>query len=313
MADPQRFRLVTRSDFDGLVCALLLKSLDMIDGVLFAHPKDVQDGKVQIGPGDITTNLPYVPQCHLAFDHHASETLRVGGLAPRNLVLAPHAPSASRVVYEHFGGRSAFPSVSEEMLAAVDRADSAQYTKEEVLDPRGWVLLSFITDPRTGLGRFKNFGVSNYRLMMDLIDYCRTHDNVEEILRLPDVAERVALYREHRVRSQAQLLRCATVHGNLVVVDLRNEDPIYASNRFVVYGLYPQCNISLHVMWGLHRQVTAFAMGKSILNRTSRTNIGTLALSYGGGGHDAAGTCQVENDRAATVLDELVRRITSDG
>jgi nanoRNase/pAp phosphatase (c-di-AMP/oligoRNAs hydrolase) len=313
VADPQRYRLVTRSDFDGLVCAVLLKSRDMIDGILFAHPKDVQDGKVQIGPGDITTNLPYQAQCHLAFDHHASESVRLGGPAPRNLVLSPDAPSASRVVYDHFGGKAAFPSVSEEMLAAVDRADSAKFTKEEVLDPKGWVLLSFLMDPRTGLGRFKNFGVSNYRLMMDLIEYCRTHSNVEDILRLPDVAERVTLYREHRVRSQAQLLRCSRVHGNLVVLDMRNEDPIYAANRFVVYGLFPQCNISLHVMWGLNRQVTVFAMGKSILNRTSRTNIGTLALSYGGGGHEAAGTCQVENDRAETVLAELVQRITSDG
>lgn len=313
MADQQRFRLVTRSDFDGLACALLLKSRDLIDDILFVHPKDVQDGKVPIGPNDITTNLPFVPRCHLAFDHHASETVRTGGRAPANLVLDPHAPSCARVVYTHFGGRSAFPSVSEELLAAVDRADSAQYTQEEILDPAGWVLLSFLVDPRTGLGRFKNFTVSNYQLMRDLIDYCRQHADVGDILRLPDVAERVKVYREHRVRSQAQLLRCARVHKNLVVLDVRNEDPIYVANRFLIYALYPRCNISMHVMWGLNKQNTVFAMGKSILNRTARTNIGTLALSYGGGGHDAAGTCQVGNDRAATVLGELIARITSDG
>jgi nanoRNase/pAp phosphatase (c-di-AMP/oligoRNAs hydrolase) len=313
VADQQRYRLVTRSDFDGLVCAVLLKSRDMIDDILFAHPKDVQDGKVQIGPRDITTNLPYSPLCHLAFDHHASETVRIGGPAPKNLVLDPKAPSASRVVYNHFGGKDAFASVSQEMLAAVDKGDSAQFTKEEVLDPAGWVLLNFLMDARTGLGRFKTFGVSNYQLMMELIEYCRKHNNVDDILRLPHVAERVALYREHQAPSRAQLQKCAKVHKNLVVLDLRNEDPIYSGNRFMIYALFPQCNISLHVLWGVKKQVTVFAMGKSILNRTSKTNIGSLALSYGGGGHEAAGTCQVDNDRAATVLGELIQKITSDG
>jgi nanoRNase/pAp phosphatase (c-di-AMP/oligoRNAs hydrolase) len=313
VADQERYRLVTRSDFDGLVCAALLKSRDLIDDIVFAHPKDVQDGKVQIGPRDITTNLPFAPECHLAFDHHASETVRLGGPAPRNLIIDPKAPSAARVVYNHFGGKDAFPSLSQEMLAAVDKGDSAQFTKEEVLDPQGWVLLNFLMDARTGLGRFRTFGVSNRQLMMELIENCWKHDNVDDILRLPSVAERVTLYREHQEPSRAQLQRCAKVHANLVVLDLRDEDPIYVANRFVIYALYPQCNISLHVLWGLKKQVTVFAMGKSILNRTSRTNIGTLALSYGGGGHEAAGTCQVENDRAATVLGELIQRITSDG
>ena len=313
MADHKRYRLVTRSDFDGLVCAVLLKSRDMIDDVLFAHPKDVQDGKVLIGDRDITTNLPYSPQCHLAFDHHASETVRLAGPSPRNLVLDPNAPSASRVVYNHFGGKDAFPSVPLDMLAAVDKGDSAQFTKEEVLDPQGWVLLNFLMDARTGLGRFRTFGVSNYQLMMELIEACRQHGNVDDILRLPHVAERVALYREHQEPFRAQLQRCAKVHANLVVLDLRNEDPIYSGNRFVIYALYPQCNISVHVIWGVKKQVTVFAMGKSILNRTSKTNIGNLALSYGGGGHEAAGTCQVANERAETVLGELIKRITSDG
>jgi len=311
MADT--YRLVTRSDFDGVASAALLRSRGLIDDILFAHPKDVQDGKVPIGPRDITTNLPYSPQCHLAFDHHASETVRLGGPAPQNLVLDPGAPSASRVVYNHFGGKDAFPSVSQEMLAAVDKGDSARFTKDEVLNPQGWVLLNFLMDARTGLGRFKTFGVSNYQLMMELIDHCRNHNNVDDILRLPHVAERVALYREQQVPFRTQLGRCATLHGNLVVLDLRNEETIFAGNRFVIYALYPQCNISIHVLWGVKKQVTVFAMGKSIFNRTSKTDIGGLALTYGGGGHEAAGTCQVSNDRAATVLGELVERITTDG
>ncbi len=309
----ETYRLVTRSDLDGMVCAVLLKSRGMIDDILFAHPKDVQDGKVQIGLRDITTNLPYAPEAHLAFDHHESETVRVGGAARKNLVLDPAAPSASRVVYNHLGGKDAFPSVSQEMLAAVDRADSAQFTKEEVLDPKGWVLLNFLMDARTGLGRFKTFAVSNYQLMMELIDYCRQHSDVNDILKLPHVAERVALYREHQAPFKAQLERCGKVHKNLVVLDLRKEDTIYAGNRFVVYALYPMCNISMHVMCGVKKQVTVFAMGKSILNRTSKTDIGRLALHYGGGGHEAAGTCQVANNEAEGILAELIQRITMDG
>lgn len=312
MADQQRYRLVTRSDFDGLICAVLLKARDMIDDVLFAHPKDVQDGKVEIGERDITTNLPYQPRAHLAFDHHASETVRTGGKAPANLVLDPDAPSAARVVYKHLGGRPAFPAVSEEMLTAVDKGDSADFTKEEVLDPKGWVLLGFVMDPRTGLGRFKTFRVSNYQLMMDLIDNCRDYP-IDGILALPDVAERVALYAEHRDLFRQQIERCASVHKNLVVIDLRREETIYVGNRFVIYALFPQCNISLHVMWGLNKQNTVLAMGKSIFSRTSKTNIGELALGYGGGGHAAAGTCQVGNDRAETVMKELIQKITSDG
>ncbi len=312
MANQQRYRLVTRSDFDGLACAVLLKDRDMIDDILFVHPKDVQDGKVEIGERDITTNLPYAPRCHLAFDHHASEAVRRGGETPDNLVLDPEAPSATQVVYNHFGGRDAFPTVSEDMLAAVDKGDSAAFTKEEVLNPEGWVLLNFLMDARTGLGRFKTFSVSNYQLMMELIDYCSDH-GIDEILRLPDVVERVDLFREHQELFREQLQRCTTVHANLAVIDLRSEETIYVGNRFVIYALYPECNISMHVLWGLNKQNTAFAMGKSIFNPASKTNIGELALSYGGGGHAAAGTCQVDNDRAETVLSELIQRITSDG
>ena len=312
MAGQQRYRLVTRSDFDGLICAVLLKARDMIDDILFAHPKDVQDGKVEITERDITTNLPYSPKAHLVFDHHASERVRIGHEVPQNLVLDPTAPSAAHVVYGYFGGKVGFPTVPKDLLEAVDKADSGRFTEEEVLDPRGWVLLNFLMDARTGLGRFKTFSVSNYQLMMELIDYCRQH-SVDEILKLPHVAERVALYREHQEPFRSQLKLCSTVHQNLVVVDLRREETIYAGNRFVIYALFPECNVSMHVMWGLERRNTVFAMGKSIFNRTSRTNIGELALKYGGGGHVAAGTCQVDNDRAETVKAELIRQINADG
>ena len=311
MSDEQKkYRLVTRSDFDGLVCAVLLKELDLIDDIKFVHPKDMQDGTILITGGDITTNLPYVEGVHLAFDHHLSETIRVG--EKDNHIISPEAPSAARVVYDYYGGKEAFGNVSDDMMEAVDKGDSAQFSREEVLNPDGWVLMNYLMDSRTGLGRFREFRVSNYQLMMHLIDYCREHD-ISDILKLPDVKERVDLYREHEDRFKEQIQRCATVHNNLVILDLRNEETIYAGNRFMVYALYPDCNISIHCMWGLNKLNTVFATGKSILNRTSNTNIGELMLKYGGGGHENAGTCQVENDEAEKVLGELIEQINADG
>jgi nanoRNase/pAp phosphatase (c-di-AMP/oligoRNAs hydrolase) len=306
-----KFRLVTRSDFDGLVCAVLLKHLDMIDEILFVHPKDMQDGKIAITSRDITTNLPYVPGAHLAFDHHLSETIRNTG-DRQNHIIDPNAPSAARVVYDYYGGGNKFPSSWNDMMLAVDKGDSAQFNRDEVLNPQGWDLLNFLMDARTGLGRFRDFRISNYNLMMDLIDYCRSH-TIDEIMALPDVKERKDLYFDHAEKCKEQIRRCATVHKNLVVLDLRNEETIYAGNRFVIYALYPDQNISIHVLWGLKNQNTVFATGKSILNRTSKTNIGALMLEYGGGGHENAGTCQVENDMAEEVLGALIARINKEG
>ena len=308
----QKYRLITRSDMDGLVCGVLLKELGLIDEVTFAHPKDMQDGLIDVGENDLSTNLPSVPGVYLAFDHHASEVSRVTG-KPENHVIDALAPSAARVVYDYFGGADRFPDVSEEMMAAVDKADAAQFSKEDILNPDGWELLSFLMDARTGLGRFRDFNISNYQLMMKLIDHCRNHDAIEDILQLPDVKERVDLYFEHQVKFREQVERCAVVYKNLVVLDLRKEDTIWAGNRFMIYALFPQVNISLHVLWGKNKQNTVFAIGKSILNRTSKTNLGELCLSYGGGGHNAAGTCQVDNLSAEELLTEITEKINADG
>ena len=310
-AEAKKYRLVTRSDFDGLVCAVLLKHLNMIDDILFVHPKDMQDGKIAITSRDITTNLPYVAGAHLAFDHHLSETLRNTG-DRQNHVLDPQAPSAARVVYEYFGGGKAFPSAWHDMMRAVDKGDSAQFSEEEILHPKGWDLLNFLMDARTGLGRFREVRISNYNLMMDLIEYCRDH-SIDQIMALPDVKERSDLYFDHAEKCKEQIRRCATVHKNLVVLDLRNEETIYAGNRFIIYALFPETNISIHVLWGLKNQNTVFAVGKSIVNRSSRTNIGALMLEYGGGGHANAGTCQVDNEIAEDVLGALITRITNEG
>lgn len=311
--DPtKKYRLITRSDMDGLVCAILLRELDIIDEIKFVHPKDMQDGKVDVGPMDITTNLPYVPDAYLVFDHHASELERISA-KPNNYVTDVKAPSAARVVYDYFGGKQKFSMISDEMMIAVDKADSANFSKDEILHPQGWELLSFIMDARTGLGRFRDFTISNYDLMMKLIDYCRDHHSIEEILALPDVKERVDLYESHKVKARAQIERRSTLHKNLVVLDLREEDIIWATNRFIVYALFPQCNISIHVLWGKEQQNTVFAAGKSILNRTSKTNIGSMMLEYGGGGHEAAGTCQIANADAEEILHTLIERINADG
>lgn len=305
----KKYRLVTRSDFDGLVCAVLLNELELIDDIKFVHPKDMQDGKIDISDRDITTNLPYVATAHLAFDHHLSETIRVAGDRD-NRVIDPDAPSAARVVYDYYGGKKGFPRISDDMMDAVDKADSAQFTRDEILDPKGWVLLNYLMDSRTGLGRFRDFRVSNYTLMMDLIKYCRSN-GIDDILKLPDVKERVELYFDHAVQAKAQIQRCATVHNKLVVLDLRNEDTIYATNRFMIYALFPQTNISIHVLWGVQKQNTVFATGKSILDRSSGINVGELMLKYGGGGHHAAGTCQVENDQADAKLKGIIAQINA--
>jgi nanoRNase/pAp phosphatase (c-di-AMP/oligoRNAs hydrolase) len=269
----------------------------------------MQDGKVDITDRDITTNLPYVEAAHLAFDHHLSETLR-NASGKQNHIIDAAAPSAARVVYNYYGGKQRFPMIADDMMAAVDKADAAQFSRDEILDPSGWVLLNFLMDARTGLGRFREFRISNYALMMDLIKYCRDH-SIDEILQLPDVRERVELYFEHEAQAKAQIQRCARVEGKVVVLDLRNETLIHPINRFMIYALYPQANISIHVLWGLNQQNTVFATGKSILDRSNRTSVGELMLKYGGGGHEAAGTCQVDNDQAERVLGELVAQINA--
>lgn len=302
-----KYRLVTRSDFDGLVCAVLLKHLDLIDDISFVHPKDMQDGKIEIGSKDITTNLPFVEGAHLVFDHHESEVRR-NDVSVDNYIIDADAPSAARVVWKHFGGHEAFPTRWDEMMEAVDKADSAQYSLQEVLEPQRWELLNMLMDSRTGLGRFREFRISNYALMMSLIDYCR-ESTIDDILLLPDVKERVELYEEHAEAFKDQLRRCSTVHGNLVVLDLRDEEIIYPGSRFSIYALFPQCNISIHQIWGFREQNTVFATGKSIFDRSCKTHVGELMLQYGGGGHAAAGTCQIDNDKAEKVLKELIATI----
>ena len=309
MADT-KYRLVTRSDFDGLVCAVLLKHLDLVDEIKFVHPKDMQDGTVDLSKNDITTNLPFVPGVYMAFDHHLSETIR--NEKADNHIIDATAPSAARVVFEYYGGFDVFPKEWDEMLTAVDVGDSAQYNRDDILDPQGWSLLNFLMDARTGLGRFREFRISNYELMMDLIDHCKDQ-SIDMILELPDVKERVDLYFQHQMKFVEQIKRCSQVFDNLVVLNLLEEEDIWAGNRFMIYALFPEVIISIHKIWRMRKQNTVFATGKSIFDRSSKTNIGELMLQYGGGGHEAAGTCQIDNDKAEAVLKELIETINADG
>jgi nanoRNase/pAp phosphatase (c-di-AMP/oligoRNAs hydrolase) len=304
MINEKKYRLVTRSDMDGLVCAILLKEMNLIEDIKFVHPKDMQDGIIEITENDIITNLPYVEGAHLIFDHHLSETLR-NKVIKENHIIDPDAPSAARVVYNYYGGKEKFPNVSDDMMVAVDKADSAQFNIDDVLDPKGWELLSFLMDARTGLGRFRSFRVSNYDLMMDLIDYCRNH-TIEEILALPDVKERVDLYFQYHQDFKDQIKRCGNLINNVLVLDLREEEMIYPGNRFMKYALFPESNVSIQVIWGLKKQNTVFAVGKSIFNKSLPVNIGEEMLKRNGGGHAAAGTCQVGNDIAEQELKILV-------
>lgn len=299
-------RLITRSDFDGLVCAVLLKEMDLIDDIKFVHPKDMQDGIIEVNENDISTNLPYVKGIGLAFDHHLSETIRNGKMD--NHIIDPDAPSAARVVYDYYGGKKQFPTIGDEMMTAVDKADAAWFTEKDILEPEGWELLSFLMDARTGLGRFRDFRISNYNLMMDLIAYCKNH-TIEEILDLYDVKERVELFFKYKEQFYDQIKSNATVKGDVLVVNLKDEETIYPGNRFVKYALYPEQKISIQVIWGFKKQNTVFTVGKSIINRESKVNIGEIMLSYGGGGHMNAGTCQVEHEDADRVLGELLEKL----
>ncbi len=304
-------RLLTRSDFDGLICAVLLREVGVMDSWTFVHPKDVQEGLIEVTANDILANVPYVPGVGLWFDHHPSEEDR-HHFKFTFKGMAKMAPSCARIIWEYYGGHERFPAKFDEMMQSVDKCDSGRLTMEDIENPRGWVLLSFIMDPRTGLDRYGDYRISYPELMMELVEWCRTMP-VELILEMPDVEERVERYFEQGELFREMVRKNATVHGNLVVLDLRRQKEIYSGNRFVLYTIYPQCNISMQIIMGKQNRNTVFSVGHSIINRSSRTDVGRLMLRYGGGGHRKVGACQVDNDRAEQVRQELIEAITQDG
>ena len=303
-------RLLTRSDFDGLACGALLKAVGVIDSWRFVHPKDMQDGLVDVTDNDILANVPYIPGCAMWFDHHSSESERLG-VDIKFEGESRLAPSAARVIYEYYGGKEKLPHF-ETMIIDVDKVDSGNLSVDDIMNPKGWVLLGFIMDPRTGLGRFRDFTISNYDLMCLLVDKCATL-NIDEILILPDVQERVKMYFEQDVLFKDMLAKYTKTDGNVIITDLRNVETIYTGNRFMIYSLFPEQNISLWIIDGRGKQNCPIAVGHSILKRTSKTDVGSLLLKYGGGGHRQVGTCQVDYDQADRVIKELVEQMKQDG
>lgn len=302
-------RLVTRSDFDGLVCAMLLKRLSIIDNILFVHPKDVQDGMIELCGTDITTNIPYNPNVFMCFDNHISEVSRNSTRADSGRwIIDTNAKSTSRVVYDFYKDYSKLDDIDLSILDAVDKCDSGDFTLDDILYPEGWVLMNFLMDARTGLGRFHNFSISNYDLMLKLIDICGSL-TLNELLQLPDIQERISLYMDHQTLFRKQIERKIKIKGKCGIVDLREESIIYCGNRFMIYAMYPQIEYSVHIKWGIRRQNTVIAVGRNVLNRRGKCNVGELMLEYGGGGHNNAGTCQVLNANGDRVLKEVVRRI----
>ena len=301
-------RLVTRSDFDGLVCAMILKEIHLVDEIKFVHPKDVQDGKIDLSENDITTNLPFDNRVGLCFDHHESELSRNSdAVGSGKWIIEGDAKSAARVVYNYYKDKYDLGRISDEIMEAVDKGDSADFTIDEVKDPKGWVLMNFLMDARTGLGRFHDFRISNYDLMMELIDYCLDH-KIDDVLKLPDVQERVDMYFKQQELFRAQLEKVSRQVGRCVVVDLRDQDPIYTGNRFYIYTMFPDAYFSIHVAWGFRKQNTAVMIGKSIFKDSPDVdkNIAEITLKYGGGGHKNAGTCQLDNDKVDELLPDIL-------
>ncbi len=305
--ETESFRLVTRSDFDGIASAVLLKKLGLVKELKFVHPKDVQDGLVEITRDDITTNLPYSPSSHYSFDNHISELKRVG--EQTNYVIDPTAKSSTRVVWKMFGGKKSFPDIDEDFIEAVDKSDSADFSIEDILNPQGWVLLSFIMDARTGLGRYKDFRLSTFDLMSNLVEMCMTMSK-KDILNHPDIKERIKLLNEYKQKFIEQIRKNTTIYKNVAIVNMLNERKIYPGNRFMVYGLYPEINVSIHEFWRTINKVGVLAVGKSIFNRTNTVSIGELMLKYNGGGHRHSGSCQIRMDKMKEVENDILRTLT---
>jgi nanoRNase/pAp phosphatase (c-di-AMP/oligoRNAs hydrolase) len=299
-------KLFTRSDFDGLACGALLSYLGLIDDWRFVHPKDIQDGLVEATDNDILANIPYIKGCKLWFDHHSSESERLGKGAYFEGVSKP-APSCARVVYEYYGGDAKLGKFAE-MIHYVDKVDSGDLSKDEIQDPKGWVLLGFIMDPRTGLGRFRNFTVSNYDLMTNLAKAC-AEKSIYDILEMPDVKERLDFYFQQKDLFIEMVKSHAEVIDNVIKVDLRDVETIYAGNRFILYTLYPEQNISVWVVDGRNKSNVAITVGYSIINRTSTVDVGSILLYYGGGGHKQVGTCQVSYDDANKIIAEILEKV----
>ena len=288
-------RLITRSDFDGLACGALLLEAGIVDSWKFAHPKDLQDGLVEVNENDCLANVPYVEE---------HERLALAGKYKGESRVTP---SCARIIYEYYGGKERFPQF-DDLMEAVDKVDSGNLTIDEVLHPTGWILVGYLMDPRTGLGRWRNFTISNYQLMEKLLVACREM-TTEEILAMPDIQERIEVYNEQTEKFKEMVTKYTRTEGNVIITDLRGVDPIYTCNRFMIYSMYPEQNISAWIVSGRGGKGCSAAVGYSILNRTSDVNVGSLMLKYNGGGHKAVGTCQFTDENMETELPKMLAEL----
>jgi hypothetical protein len=303
-------RLLTRSDFDGSVCAAILEDLGIVDEILYIHPKDLQDRKINVTENDVIANVPYVEGCGLWFDHHSSEhgRLRPDGKFKGSSELAP---SAAEVIYNYYNKNEDYADKLkkfERLIGVVGVADSAAFSEADIINPQGWTMLAFIADPRTGLGYKHNFRISNFDLMKRLPKLLRTKA-VEEILALPDFQERIQLYHEENQKFKQLVNKLAQVNGDAILIDFRGIDEIPIGNRFMEYILFPQQNISIRIADGRNKEFAMISVGHSIINKTSTVDVGTLTLKYGGGGHKKVGTCQVDYEDVDRVVAEMLQMI----
>lgn len=300
-------RLLTRSDFDGSVCTAILEELGLIDDILYVHPKDMQDNKIKVNENDILANVPFVNGCGLWFDHHSSERERLK-LDGKFKGASKKAPSAAQVIYDYYIQNKAYAhkiKKFESLVQIAGKADSAKFSKDDILRPKGWTMLAFIADPRTGLGYKRSFAISNFELMKKLPHLLRTK-KVEEILSLSDFQERVKLYHEENKKYEQLIRRSARTQGDAIVIDLRSFETIPVGNRFLEYVLYPEQNISVRIVNGKNKAFAMISVGHSIINPTSPIDVGALMLKYGGGGHKRVGTCQVAYEVVDRVVDEML-------
>ncbi len=305
-------RLLTRDDFDGLVCAALLAEKGIVDNYFFVHPRDIQNNKVEVTSNDVLANVPYAKGCGLWFDHHSSEEERLEISKLDFEGDSREAPSAAQVVWDFYGGKETFGEHFVPLVEAADKYDSADLTLDEILNAEKWIMLAFIIDPRTGIADYDNFKIDNKTFVLDMIEYCRTK-TVDEIYEIPDVKERAQHYFEQQILFKDMMRRCTETERNVVVTNLLNEETVFCGNRFIVFASHPDQNIEIRMMWDdkEHKNIN-FSCGHSILNRTSNTNVGKLMFKYHGGGHEKVGSCRVPAEKKDQVLQEILDQMQKD-
>ena len=300
-------RLVTRADLDGLTGAVILTMKEPIDEIVLVHPQDITDKKVEIRGDDILVNLPYHPNAGTWFDHHI---LTPSNETPPSEFAGRHAiaPSAARLVYQYYLEKEPDdPKLLRlaRLVDETDRLDSAQLTPEDVEHPSDYILLGYTIDSRTGLGDFDAY-------FRKLVEWLKTMP-IEEVMAQPEVRERIERMQKEQEQFRHLLSRNSFQLSNVVVTDLREVEQLPAGNRFLIYSLFPDANVSLRVHWGPSRASVVAAVGHSIFNRTCKTSVGDLMSKYGGGGHRGAGTCILPLDRAADAIDEILIELQANG